>query len=936
MELDILRPHAWQALLRRLDAAIERDPRLAEARDVVLRPIELLRVMAADAPGALADDVLRADRLRAMLFAAWPYVSIAVEAREVVTSKTHGDAGKLLAALAKDSTWPEPQAYEPGVIDHAGLLVLALAAARVADPPFGPMFVASIQGIALAASAAEVLGRLDPRQPDALEVVLQTLYLIESVRTLTRSETLRPFALDPVERGRWKCLDELLTGELFSTAATLYGGWDGATSDEIVAVQPRTAAPGKTVQIVVATKAALTGGQVVFASADGPLLPVPAKRVSGDDPAVTVTVPATAVPGWIGFSRPDRIDASNAARDGMRKLLGVVLAKPCVDGLGRIDPELALPHFGTLATPRRRGNNRFEGGTPTVDYFEVTPARVRPSAPITVRWECTGATSVELRVGDDVVAAAAPPAGSLDLTAPTDDGEVTITLVPAGGTASTRTVVVATPIRILALAVVPATLVIGQPLAVVATLDAISPNARAWFSIDGTRVEGTLDGARATAKVPAKLVRDGMTITAVVEDGLQERDTRTLGPLTARSPAKAAIVFVRPTIVTATDDANATYEDIDQVSLVDAAQLLAKAALAANLDATIDELPWTDDDLAVLAGHPQSDNDPALAQMLEALARRALVTPGRETAVWLALLPDTDAKAMLRAVELPGLARSAPANAARLVAIATPRGLPRLLAQLADAVKPAPFAQRMAIQGELAARSIAITDVRVDLRGEGPGAPVETKLQAVALDRRGDELARTPIRVLSPNRPAAISALVPISPAVASIELRDDIRTYETIRRIGGSVVLSDISAHGGELTWHWDHTGNARPAVSLTLGPPELATPVLALDPCFAQTDLPLGRYATGPIAIYATDGWNSAEAAVTTHENATPVVVRKFGAGRFFADVPAESSIEWRLDGVPRGTGRTLSVPQGTTGTLQLVAKLGKKTLEDRIRLA
>ena len=38
--LSIVRPAAWQALLRRLDAAVARDGRLAEARDAVLRPVD--------------------------------------------------------------------------------------------------------------------------------------------------------------------------------------------------------------------------------------------------------------------------------------------------------------------------------------------------------------------------------------------------------------------------------------------------------------------------------------------------------------------------------------------------------------------------------------------------------------------------------------------------------------------------------------------------------------------------------------------------------------------------------------------------------------------------------------------------------------------------------------------------------------------------------
>src|SRR3954468_16610847 len=103
--LEIVRAPAWQALVRRLDAAVLRDPRLAEARDVVLRPVELLRVMAADAYSALADDVLRADRLRAMLFIAWPYVAVAAEARTLLDAKgpPASPDTSMIAALAAPS-----------------------------------------------------------------------------------------------------------------------------------------------------------------------------------------------------------------------------------------------------------------------------------------------------------------------------------------------------------------------------------------------------------------------------------------------------------------------------------------------------------------------------------------------------------------------------------------------------------------------------------------------------------------------------------------------------------------------------------------------------------------------------------------------------------------------------------------------------------------
>ena len=966
--LEIVRAPAWQALVRRLDAAVTRDPRLAEARDVVLRPVELLQVMAADAYGALGDDVLRADRLRAMLFVAWPYVAVAVEARKLLAAKgppASPDTTMIaaLAAPAATSTlaWPEPQAYEPGVIDHAGLLVLALAAARVADPPFAGVFVASIEGLALAASAAEVLGRLDPRQPDAaaLEVVLHTLYLIEAARSITRNEVLRPFAFDPVERGRWRCLQELMTGPLILSAVRLGPGWDGATSDEIVAVVPKIAGVGDKITVRVRGGNPLPDATVVFASASGPLRPAAAKlgKTTTDATTIEVVVPAGAVPGWIGFSRSDRIISSNKARIGLREQLAAQLEEPCVDGTARIVPAKALPDYGALATPRRRGLDRFEGGAPTVVYVGVTPERARPGEPVTVRWESVGSTETSLSVGGTVIVAHAPPSGALELTAPASDGDVLVEITPSAerggrtiaGEPGKTTFVVDAPVKIAALEVTQggraSPLLAQSALDVTVQLDAPVKIAQAWLIVGDVRLQPeTSTPGKLTFTVPPALVRDGVSLTAAIEDRIGTRDTRTAGPLAMRAPRFAEIVVVRPAIVSA----KVVIEPIDRD---DALRLVEAAATSAGVAASVVELPWADDELAVLTGRPDGDSDPALLRVLEQLSRRALITPRLEHAIWLVLLPDaTRAGGELRAamlaaaVPVASIARAFSANAARAVAVATPAGLSRLFADLFPVKRPAdkPIAvgPRLAILGTLLAHDVVIDDVRVDDRGEGPGAPVTSRLEAVTLDADGRELAQVPVRVLTESRPAALAVLVPVSAAVDSIVLRDEAGgVRKVIRRIAGALTIT-VTPKPGAFEWSWEHTRKARPTASLLLRRGGVETPVLEIDACATDVDLelPLWRFAGGDaLGLYATDGWNFAEKTVISKpfENAAPVVLRRLGDGRFFADAPHPWSVTWLLDGANRGKGRTLDLKPGDSGVLELVARDGAKTVRDRIRI-
>ncbi len=1008
--LTIVRAPAWQALVRRLDAAVARDPRLVAARDVVLRPVELLRIMAADAHGALADDVLRGDRLRAMLFIAWPYVAVALEVRKLLAAKAPpsspdtallAELVKPVAGAAHELAWPASQPYEPGVIDHAGLLVLALAAARVADPPFAPVFVASIHGLALAASAAEVLGRLDPRQLDAdspdadsLDVVLQTLYMTEAARTVTRNESLRPFVFDPVERGRWRCLAELMASPLIETAVRMGRTWDGATSDEIVSVSPRTAGTGDTIVIRVRGGDPRPRATVVFASADGPLHPaeVTLGPVTSDATSIKVVVPDGATPGWIGFSRSDLIGASNKVRKELQGLLAEQLQQPCVDRVRRIEAAQSVPEYGALATPRRRGTNRFEGGVPVVVFVGVEPRIARPGESIEIRWETAGADAVSLAFAGTVETREANPTEPSKLVAPASDGEVIVTVTPTVsrggrtivGKPKTAAFTVNAPIKIAAIEVTQqgrtTPLFAGMPLDVTVHLDAPVTVVSAQLVVGDMSLEPTsTDPGIVTFQIPNDpddLVRDGVTMSATIEDRTGARDTRSVGPLALRAILGADIVLVRPAIVTGItvaklDAPGATKDlsDIDErLDVATAYEHVKTAAAAVGIAATVVDLPWADDELAVLAGRPDGDSDPMLLRVLEALSRRALVTPRFEHAIWLALLPDPDPRSRLQeqveltelrerrramkaaSVPIASIAHWLPANAARAVAVATPSGLARLFAGLypGDAKPDAPttISQRLAILGTVDEHELRIDDVRVDERGVGPGAPTGTSLEAVALDASGRELDHVPLRVLGPNQPASLAVLVPVSAAVASVEIRGNYGfVHRVIRRIPGTLRVEDVAYEPPKpdqpaaFTWRWEHDHNARPTVSVVLSRNEIETPVLSVDPCLSRVVLPLWRFAAADsLRLYATDGWNKQIASIGKgfENDAPPVVLRRLGDHAFFADAPDHWTLTWLLDGTKCATNtRTLQLAAGITGLLELVARYKETKVVEVLRI-
>lgn len=965
-KLSIVRTASWQALVRRLDAAVARDGRLVDARDTVLRPVELLRVMAADAYGSLGDDVLSADRLRAMLFLALPYVAVAHEARALLSVETGAapsDPDPTLVTSGPTVRWPPPQPYDPGVIDHAALLVLVIAAARVADPPLVPVFIATVHGLALAASAAEVLGRLEPRQPDAeaLEIILETLYVVETARALTKNQVLRPFVLDPVERGRWRCLEEMLAeSQLVRSILDMNAGWDGATSHEILRVKPKMAFAGDAIVLTVVRSAPapnappsdpLHDAQVVFASADAPPIAAAARLLPAQaDQAVDVevTVPSGAVTGWIGFSRKDMIEASNRRRDALRTLLAAQLEKPCVDGVGRISPERTLPHYGEIAIPRRRGRNRFESGEPMALFAAVTPDRVRPCGHATISWATAGADFVTIAEGGHAIVERGDPVGTFEFTAPPADRKIEIVVTPYAvrdggpipGEARTVALDVRSPPTIAAIDVQqegrPGPFFEGRPLDVVVRLDEPRTVADGLLYVDDPTAAPILpstsgEPGRVAFVMPPDSLRDDMVITVTVTDETGARDSKSQGPIRIGPIRLGQVVLVRPAVVDPPE------RRLDHEF---ATACVASAAAKLGLTLAVVELPWADDELAVLAERPSGDADPALLRVLEALAYRSLLTPGFEGALWLVLAPEPKNGRPLSCW--------APGYAARALAVANPSGLPRLLSEVFKSDEPAAAeGPHLAIHGTIEADTAIVDELRVDERTAGPGAPLDTKFSVVTLDAEGRELSCRCARVLSSTRQARLDMLVPISGEVASIELRRSTsrdlratgRSLVVLRRTRGALTLAvkpaDPEAPHDRIQWGWKHTTNARPRARLVLRRSDLQTPVLDLDPCRCTVRLPLWRFQSADgLGIHATDGWNSADAPIEggAFTNELTVVLRRLSDGRFWADVSPGSTFTWLLNGEERAENEpTLRLAPGDAGLLAIEARRGDVVLRD-----
>jgi len=376
-------------------------------------------------------------------------------------------------------------------------------------------------------------------------------------------------------------------------------------------------------------------------------------------------------------------------------------------------------------------------------------------------------------------------------------------------------------------------------------------------------------------------------------------------------------------------------------------------------------LPWVEDAGAVISSVPTGDDDPRLGALLEVLSRAAARTPGRENALWLAVLPGTGE-----------LSVASTADAARGLGVATQQGLSRCVAQMleerqeraapaapalvgsASRLDVAPYgpelvlarsearrvrakASRLRVIGRLSGNALEVLDPpREEVRGAGRGAPVDTGVVAVALDRAGAELARTPVRAHRTASPATFAALLPISPEVDLVELRRGRLVLSRIERASDMPSAAQVAGlevgPDGRVTVTWVVPSSERP-VSLIV---EISSrtegddwvPLTTLHTCAEQEVLPLWRTAGARrMRLVTCDGWSAVAGAPRDLPEGVgfgPVVIRRVNERTLWADVRADAEdVRWLpevgRDEDPDDEGR-LHLAMNPEGQVQLRAMI------------
>jgi hypothetical protein len=932
-------------------------------------------LLADETPAALGDDVLAAERLRTLLYLAAPFAALVPQAARLLQSVVDGDDATPALAL------PEPSAYEPGVLDLGALPLLALAAARVGPSELGPIFVQTIHGLALAASAAEVLGRLSPELPGeaALQVIVHTLHLLETLSSALRVPYLRTFALDPVERGRWQSLTTLLEWKRLTAVLDAEPRWDGAHTREIESVL--VARPPAAGEIEVSGRFALdelgalpSGVQLVFASARA-VLPAKVLRITSSESGsstIVAQVPAAAAPGWIGFSSDADIEASNAYRARLRQRLSEQFAEErslvttrvpaeLVPDLRRADP--ARP--GQLVSmPPRRAFNRFLAAAPVLTRVALEPSTLAPGAPFTLSWDSSGADEV-LQLPSGV---SLPARGELRLNAALEDGPFTLRLQPARTRDGERRLgaieelhgIVQGAARIASVRLRQdgreAPLFERRPLVLDVTLDPASSRARLRLRLapdhaDAPPLEPVQDPKRGGLRfdVPASDVVAGLRLRLELSDAsgaLLER--RELGPLRFGAPEAATLVLFLPALL-------GTGAGVAEAQ---ARAALAQAAATRGLTLELVLLPWADDSLAVLGEAPESVVDPAVPQLLEVLARRALLTPGLEHALWLALFPGRAAvvsapSAGSRAVavsDLSGLgalldavwppstrapvdAEPAPTGLASL-ALAASAQAPRLLrlyAQLGDDGKvlahDVVLERRQRGAGGSVSSAELASSAAANGYAHGGGGP--SPVSALLFDAGGHELVRHELRFVHAQLPRYIEGLLPANAQVAALELHVGGQRSLRVTRPDGELQLAGaelVEAPQPHVRWDALHTAGLQPRISLAVRSGNVVTPVATLDGCASQDRVWLDRLGPSDgLVLQVSDGWTLAgvdvEAPLEPHER---LALRLLADGRWFAEAPDDWQITWRLNGQELATrARLLDLPAGAAGLIAIEAR-------------
>jgi hypothetical protein len=201
---------------------------------------------------------------------------------------------------------------------------------------------------------------------------------------------------------------------------------------------------------------------------------------------------------------------------------------------------------------------------------------------------------------------------------------------------------------------------------------------------------------------------------------------------------------------------------------------------------------------------------------------------------------------------------------------------------------------------------------RQEPRGCGTGSPAGTGLTAVAMDGKGRELSRTPLRAVSASRPTVLAELLPVTREMRRVELRreDDTEVYAFVR-LPGRPQLTGVTLRDGELKWTYQHPDGAVPGLTVELVrrlvdeekiSKEVSVPFVTLDACGNSAKLPLNRVRSADaVRVVASDGWNAVavdvEDSKISHEQA--LVLRRLGSGGFWADMTGVAVEAWSVNG-------------------------------------
>ena len=943
--ITLIRPRPWQTLIERLDAIVAADANLAAARALVVAPVTLLAAIAEEVEGALGDDTLALERLRALLslsaIHAHPFASM----RALLSRPGSGSGGASSTMTRAGSS----DLSDTTIIDTGGLVLAGLAASRAGVAVGLPdAFVDHVLALGLATTPAEALSR-------AVEAGVTDAQLSAALAALGPADmsgrhvsmAIASFVADPSERARWQALDALFA--LVRESATVV--WEGATSEDILSVKPQSGCEGRTVDVRVRLQPrAVTGAflsaagtltnlaagkvRVVFASSTAPAVANTPTHVNENTGVIRVPLPANTHAGWVGITSKTLVAESNSSRTQLREFWSKQNKSNPLLARGPV-PVSAIALLPDVPTPPRTSANRFAGGLPAIELFAIDPNVVEAASDASLRFGAervtidpigtvgeSGSARVPIAHGQRTVRAQLTAVNACGQSTATADGRVRVRL---------------TDLQVsLSGSQQPAHE--GAPATVTARLTPVPKNVIARLIVGSSDVAMHRDHDVVSAEIPAASVTRGLTgrVRVFVDRDVPD-DEQSFGPLTVDAPARRRVVIVRPAVLT---------PSFGHISIEEARAVIESAGRELGIAIEPVFAPTIDMASFAIDGIASGVESPATRRLLERLNLLSAQSQGFEDALWVALLPIKDPKVKVSV--------SSAGDTVATLAVASPAGLVDVLRQEPHPLEPP--TERLRVIGTVdSAGTVRVLDIQRRRCPAGAGPSVETGLKVVGMDGVGRDICTSSIRLTGDSLPAPFVALLPMAPELVRVEIRlidlsDVIDTSlfrpdpsgsgrwvaRRIDRVVGEPKLSHVRVEDGELRWEYAHTRGVISDVTIELGRDRGWWPIQPGDRRRDRVTVDLDRLdpAEGDLLrVVATDRWNTA----ISHGVAAPagtgkqVIARYAGGGRFWVDLgDTEGEPNWEIGDLQR-KGPVITVPAGFTGAIQLKVSVGARVMKD-----